>query len=140
MIPAEALAAYLVSQGIGSEVGSGQPWPIYVGHMPDTPDEALCVYDTVGIQHGRIQETGETQEHHGVQIRVRAMSYPVGRNKAVGIAQTLDAILRNTVVVGSDTYFIQSATRTGGIPYLGLEKDGVRRLFTVNALLSLRIL
>jgi hypothetical protein len=137
--PAQVLRAALIIRGQGEliSVDPNTPWPIFVGHLPDEPDNAVCVYDTAGVRDGRIHVTGETIGHPGWQIRVRGGGYDVGYDKMKNVVDSLDTLRQISVVIDSDTYIIAATTRTSGPLSLGQEPDGSRRAgFTVNGTIT----
>lgn len=115
-------------------------WGLYVGMLPDTPDEAICVFNTTGVIQGRIQFTGETIEMHGVQVRIRGRYEEKTYAKARAIAVALDTQIRRTLVtIGSDTYRIFSFNRTSSVIPLGADSPTTkRRSFAVNGIVSVR--
>ena len=141
--PAEVLRQRLLDQGIGVDpvTNPTADFPIYLGQMPDfqgVKDRAIAVYDTAGLNDGRIQRTGETIIHPGMQVKVRHNKYKDGYAKADEISQELDNTPAGTVVTvdGSD-YAINSLNRSSIIP-LGPEPDKRRRhSFTVNLLATI---
>lgn len=132
---AELLRQSLVTATIGTLPSADAAWPIFVNHMPDTPDNAICVYDTAGTTDGRNQRTGATIDHPGFQVKVRSKDHPTGYPKIKAIAAHLDSIKREQVAVSGDDYTIHAATRRGTILPLGQEPDKKRRdAFTVNGI------
>lgn len=127
--PAEVLRAAILAQ---------QPaeWPVYATSMPDKPDQLIVVYDTTPKTFGRYMSTGETVEHPGVQIRVRAATYLLGYQKAKSIARFLDAIARSAIAMDDGyVYTIQAASHRGVIA-MGQEEGTRRDHFSINATLS----
>jgi hypothetical protein len=143
---AQRLVQWLVDEEIGwdpdaDEVANPKAdWPIFLGNMPDNeriPDQAIAVYDTNGLKDGRLME-GPTIRHPGFQIRVRAMDYGVGWQKAQTIEAKLDTLSRVTVQVDGEPYSIKVVSQTGSILVLGQEPEGRRRQgFTINGTATL---
>ena len=101
------------------------------------PVAALCVYNTQGRPHGRTHNDGVTNEHNGVQLRIRADGEDAGYAKALALAAALDAIYRAAVVVNATNYLLHAVHRAGSILPLGPEEGDVRNyLWTINALLK----
>jgi len=138
--PAEVLRAALVAAGVGSLPSDDAAWPIYVGHMPDTPDSAICVYDTSGRSEGRIMSTGETIIKPGFQIRTRAKAHTDGYVKAHAAGVACDGFRNTDIALGGGAgYRLISVSRIGGIASLGVEPEGNRRVgFTLNGTLTYR--
>jgi len=135
--PAEVLRASFVAAGLGvlrSQQEAGA-WPIYVGHMPDDPDAAVCLYDTSGRMDGRVPD--ETITKPGFQLRVRAGDHRTAYTRIQALQQHLDTIYRRTVAVGGDSYIIQAVRQTSTVLALGREPGGERRtLFTLNGTIT----
>jgi hypothetical protein len=136
---AEIIRALIIAGGLGvlySTYPSGI-WPVFVAHLPDTPDSVICVYTTAGVREGRIQTTGQSMGKPGWQVRVRSMDYQDGMNKIQEIAAYFDGVLRDDVDIESDTYIIQAITQTGTIIPLGQNNDKKRRYhFTLNGTIT----
>jgi hypothetical protein len=138
--PADILRTALVDARQGSRISDDPDgeWPIFVGHLPGEPDEAVCIYDTDGVRDGRLSRTGENIDHPGFQIRVRASSYLDAIRKANSLAAYIAGIKRVPVVLNGSDYRIHAVTRTGTLVSLGQEQDTRRRTeFTVNGTLTI---
>ncbi len=151
--PADIIAAYLATQGAGTMPPYSDPaqalqgWPIYIRQMPDgagVPDNAIAVYDTLGVKDGRQLRGGYTFTHEGIQIKVRGIDiYPhaVTQDKIRGIAAILDALLQAPITVDGDDYQIVAFSRG---PPLTLGQDvnanRMRWLVTLNGTVSYRVL
>jgi len=132
--PAKILARWLIAQDFFSLAGD---WPIYVSSLPASPDLAASIYDLPGVPDGRIMTTGERIEHPRIQIKLRALTYPVGWTKLKDVEAALNSILRSEIaIVGDQTYSIQSA-RTGNPFHIGYEPKNRRPLFTINSRLTI---
>lgn len=144
----EVVRQLLVDLGLGTHANDNPQgsWPIYHDHLPDSPNEALCVYNTDGRLQGRTQVDGYMQEFYGIQIMIRALTPKAGTDKARKLAYALDhRILRNQVTVtdhsDSASYLVQAVTRVGNIISLGRETPTTeRRTFTINGVASLYML
>lgn len=135
--PADIIRQLLIDLGLGAATGD---WTIYVSFFPDTPDKAICIYDTAGIFDGRLMENGFRIEHPGIQIQVRAQIYPDLWDKANTIATTLDAQMGTEVIMESaEAYTIHNISRTGAILPIGIEEEGDRRrhYVSINAVITL---
>lgn len=136
--PAEVIQKWLLDESLGvAPPGTVGQWPCYVAGMPETGNQALCVYDTTGILQGRIQRTGETIETFGIQVRVRAMDYETGYAKAVAINEAFDELLRVEVLFETHFYKIQAVSRKTPIIPLGPESGNKRERFTINYLATI---
>lgn len=140
--PADVVRRLLVDLGLGSYPAiPTSSWPIYSSEEPQTPDNVITVFDTVGRRQGRMMIDGAVEEHHGFQIRVRSADDRTGAVKARTIADTIDKeVYRRWVTVDSTTYQVHSLDRSSDVISLGRErgeggkdkKPSQRRIFTIN--------
>jgi hypothetical protein len=136
--PAQILQQLLIDLGVATDVSDDEAWPVYFGLQPETPDDSICTYDTTGVLGGRDQISGEMQEHYGVQIRVRSEGVNDGVIKALELCSQLDTnVKRESVVLGASYYLVWAVTRTSTINSLGTDGTSRRRLWTINALMSI---
>lgn len=158
--PSRIIEEYFILEAFGidpndwpgsGDIPNGQ-WPIYAGRMPDRPDDAINVNDTVGRDFGYTQMDSERQEMYGIQVMIRALDQDVGWRKSQNLAMALDRITRYPVVLssaetGSGTgpgsmgvnYLIHSVFRTTQVIDLGRDTpQGKRQLFTINAIATIR--
>lgn len=139
--PTDVLIAALVVMGVGVYPNSATVpiWPIYADHLPELPDNALCLYDTTGVREGRIMRTGESIRHPGWQIRVRALDAPTAWSKVRAIEKVLDAIRQLEIVLDGERYKIAAVTQTGTPLPLGQETDAKRRdHITINGTITIK--
>lgn len=137
--PAEIIRQFLIDREAGSNPLDAEDWPVFVSFLPSSPDNAICVYDTMGQLDGRIMTTGEQVTHPGVQIYTRGLNYPAVWDKIQAIASALD--LQRASIVATDinhSYKLQNVSRTSDVLSLGIEQEGDRRRYQVviNALLT----
>jgi len=140
--PAEVIRQALVNQSLGvmPSTTQGDDWPAFVGHLPQTPDNAFCVYDTSGRRDGRLMSTGENIDHQGWQIRVRAKDHQTAYAKIKAIVDYLSTIWRSEVDIGSSSFMIHAVSKTGTVIAIGQEQDARRRCeFTLNGTITLSI-
>ena len=137
--PADIIGQLLIDLAIGTDSQSAD-WSVFIQSEPDEPDECITVYDTANVLQGRVQPTGETQEQHGIQIRVRAGTYPTGWAIANSICVKLDTqVNRDIVTIEGSTYNVHSVDRTSGPFHIGKDAPlGKREVFTINATASIR--
>jgi len=138
--PADIVSRLLTAFGYGVDPSVPGEWPVNVAREPNTPDDAITVYDTQGRDDGRTMVDGERQEHHGFQVRVRSMTHPAGYAKARSIADALDqGVLFTQVDVDGTTYTVFAVTRTSDVIAIGKEAElSKRSLFTINAIAAIR--
>ena len=135
--PADILYQALLDLGL---IESSGRWTGYVSFLPNTPDDAVCVYDTAGRIDARLMLTGEQIVHPGVQVRVRGLSYSAVWEKANEIALAMDGLGRIDVALSSsEAYTLINVSRTGDIVPVGIEEENGRRRhhFTINAVITL---
>jgi hypothetical protein len=136
--PADIIRQLLLDLGLVAATGD---WTTYVSFLPESPDNAVCVYDTAGKLDGRVMSTGEQQTHPGIQIRVRGLSYPAVWAKSNAIATGLDSLGRVLIAMSSsEAHTLLNVSRTGDIIPVGMEEEGGRRRhhFTINAVVTLQ--
>lgn len=137
---ADVTREYLIAAGVGTDPTAGGSWPVYVGREPAAPDAAMTVYDTQGLDHGRLMVTGEAVGPDGVQVRIRAATYPAGYAKAAAVRSALEAAYQEEVAPAgaAERYLIHCFSRIGDVIPLGRESDSSRYVFTVNAVTPVR--
>jgi hypothetical protein len=97
----------------------GEAWSVYTGAMPDAPDSVLVLFDTDGVVQTRLLASGRHVGRHGVQLRLRALSYREGFEQAHVAATLLEQMRRRTVQLDDDTYTIDTVIRTSQILSMG---------------------
>lgn len=141
--PAEIICAALAMQGVCSLPGNLTGpltglWPVYVGQLPDSPDNAAAVYDLAGVADGRLMRDGTHVIHPGWQVRVRATDYPTAYNKASAIKTALEGFRNFQVAIVGVSYTIAAITLQGGILSMGMEPDARKRNnFALNGSITL---
>ena len=133
--PSDVIRQLLIDLGIGSESSN---WPIFVSFFPDTPDNAICVYDTAGILDGRLMRSGVQIVHPGIQVQVRGSDYIATESKVWEIALGLDAQKKSVVDVEGNNHIIHNISRNSPF-HLGIQESADRRrhLYSLNALVTL---
>lgn len=99
--PAHDIALYLEEQGVGtfaSELG----WSINVSREPNSPDDAITIYDTGGNEADPENEIYEPT----IQVRVRAESYTDAYSKHNEIRDILIIPTSRTLGASDDTFYI----------------------------------
>lgn len=143
--PSTILQHLLVTMGLGTYPPDAGAWPISATKEPDTPDNCITIYDTVGQIHGRDQIAGDRLEHYGIQFRIRSNNPAVGFPKAKSISTQIDRNVRlESVTIDGTQYIVWAITRTSAViplpPATGGTQvpDTKRRLWTINAIVSIR--
>lgn len=138
--PALVLAQYLVNEGTANPPGGNDVvWPVYVSHTPNKPDDLIGIYLTPGVVGGRWMRTGRKVAFPGVMIRVRAFDDAAGYDKANQIAELLDSTVGRPEVTmeSGEVIRIDNLSRSSSVSYAGLDEEGRRIYYTVNARLTL---
>lgn len=132
--PADILYTWLEVQGVFVS-----PWQAFVAFLPNSPDNAICVFDVEGKPDGRIMATGKVIEHPGVTLQFRSLDYTVGWEKANSVALLLDSLRRVVVDMGSNgAYTLHNVSRYAPVLSLGVEmvNDRRRHLFSINTTIT----
>ena len=137
---ADVIRHLLIDLGHGTLPTTKSSWPVYSDNEPNTPDNAITVYNLTGTSSGRTMIDGELQEHHGIQVRIRSATPTTGFTKSRQIAVGLDTSSNLvSVSIGSSAYRIQTVSRKGDVISLGKDTTNSKRnLFTINAVVALR--
>ena len=139
--PAAVIAYYLINTLSNVEEPNASPtWPLYISSLPDgsnIENNAGCVYDTTGLLDGRIMRTGEVIEHHGIQIKIRAIAYQTGWQKIRETVAYLQKLLNEALSMGGSHFVILNMSRVSPIACIGTDEKR-RFLFTVNFLATIR--
>lgn len=149
--PAAILRQYLISVGIaimpmqdgeltqydqlpGGDPGFGVNTPCYINSTPDEVDQSIEISNNVGVQFGRDQRSGRSQNHLGVKIFVRATDPELGYDLACKVSKALDDFPGNSVVKMPDgeEHYVQSFYSTTTVIPLGEESGKRRQLFVQN--------
>lgn len=139
--PSQIVQKVFIALGLGTQPASGAVWPIYVTSEPDVPDNVITIYDTQGTPQGRAMVTGEIEENHGIQVRLRSTTVQVGRPKLEAIRRAMAmSVYDETVTIDSKIYLLHAFARIGQIIDLGKDATSKRSLFTLNTELTLRVL
>lgn len=136
--PAEIIGRLLIDLAIGTDTDNAD-WRAFIESEPDEPDEVITVYDTANVLQGATQ-FGETQEHHGIQIRIRSGNYPLGWAVVNSLRTLLDTVNNDVVTLGANSYSVHGLHRTSGPFHLGTEQESEREIFTINYTTSLRLI
>ena len=102
---------------------------IYLGDLPDTPDNCIVLYATggLGTLHNIGVATNKAAEQQSIQIRVRNTDYATAVSEANEIKDILDGY--NNTIVNTDLY--QSVFLDSDILSLGKDDRG-RTNLTIN--------
>lgn len=113
-------------------------WHGVIGSKNTSPDNHIVIYDTTGVEQGRVMATGEYLISEGIQILVRGKTYPVGARKIKAIEAKLAEVKNLEVTVGVETITVLSLTLSSRWTFAGNEEQNARKLFTTNWRMALR--
>ena len=134
--PAEVLLQMLIDLDVCSEPGDGGTEG-FCDRMPDRPDQLLTVFNTSGMDNGRVMQ-GERVELEGIQVSVRAQkeedAWTIGQN----VCNSFDSTSMRRVTVNGHQYVIWMIKRTSRVIPIGKDSNSNRMGATVNALVSMR--
>jgi hypothetical protein len=138
----ELLFELLRQEEIGTDPIDKKPWPLFIGNKPDavagvTIADSIALFDIGLPTQGRLQSTGETIGHEGIQIRVTSKTYRAGREKMFEIKEAMDAVVRAEVSFENDTYLIQAVHLLRMPVYIGQDEND-RDSFTLDCSMSSR--
>lgn len=136
--PAEIVQQHLISESYGNSADDDGDWPTFYSSLPDDENEAICVYDAEGLADGRIQRTGETILHFGVQVRVRAKTHTEAWKKVHALLPVLDGTFRALVTVEETIYRIQAIHIIAPPVPWRVADDKMRKSFSVNCLTTIQ--
>lgn len=94
--------------------------PLYIGNMPASPDNAVCIYPTSGYPRSL---SGTMVEEPTFMVKVRNASYPTGYD----LCNTIKDLLHGTKATDG----IMMIQQQGDINGLGQDETG-REEFTIN--------
>jgi hypothetical protein len=134
----DVLRRAFIALGLGADPPA-TPWPIFISNLPNSPNNAVVIYDQTGRDRGRRMVDGERTEMHGIQVVVRSREYKPGWVKARNIAVAFDEFDRYEITIDGHNYLIHSASRTTEVIDAG-EEEGVseNRMFSLNAVVNVR--
>ena len=134
--PARILAQFLVDQG-EAFLTQSVDWCVQVNSMPaEKPDKRIAIYSTFARDAGSIMRTGQTLYHPGLQISVRAPTDEEAFDKIKNIQTKLDALYKDIVAIGGDSYTLQSFETMNPPFFLKQEEKNLRRYYIINGNLT----
>jgi hypothetical protein len=135
--PADIIRQLLIDLGVGLDV-TATDWPAFSQKEPDSPDNVITVFDTMGRDLGRTNPDSVRSERYGIQVRVRGGDIDATGVRARSIAMALDSVVRRPVVLEATLYLILSFVRSGPVLRLGIDAPSSGRwVFVINGLASL---
>lgn len=136
--PACVIQNYLINQGLATNPIDGGSWPVYCGLLPDSPDNAIAVFDTTGISQGKAHVTGETFWNYGIQVMVRSKTESVGSAKVLAIYSDFENLRRHRLTLQGIRWQIDVINLPAGHTLIGYESEASRRrIYTMNLLVPM---
>jgi len=118
------LATYAQTNSIGT-IGS----TLFEGHMPATPDNCVCIYETGGLELDRDIPVEEPT----FQVLIRNKTYAGARAKAASVVTAFQAVRNQTLTA---TYFYYIFAQQS--PYSLGRDENERAEITVNFICKIR--
>jgi hypothetical protein len=87
--PADIIRQLLIDLGVGLDI-TATDWPAFSQKEPDSPDNVITVFDTMGRDLGRTNPDSVRSERYGIQVRVRGGDIDATGVRARSIAMALD--------------------------------------------------
>lgn len=126
--------------GVDPDILPRGSWPVYSTTLPTHPDNLIVVRGTTGRSHGRTMVDGETLNHYGFQVMIRAVDDRIGNRKAEDIRYKMQvAMYQNVITIGASRYLIPCISNIGQVLCLGFDHPNSKRsLFSLNAVSAIR--
>lgn len=147
--PAEIIAQLMDDLGLANleTTGTADPdtdWTVFPIHLPESPEQAILVKDSMGRLHRRSHPTGVAGEHYGIQILARSSQDPATPYRKVkDVLQCFDTEVNRDEVTLSDeddvdrVYRVNAITRVSTVAPAG--NDGRRFLYSGNLIASIEL-
>lgn len=92
--PCDGIKSLLVTASVGASGGSND-WAIYIGRMPDQPDNCICIYPS----SGGAPNPKWLLDYPGIQVIVRGDegNYDAARQKAQDVKDVLTGLPSQTI-------------------------------------------
>lgn len=143
--PSRILATYLWDQcdeAVQPPTADLTEWPLFYSNLPDKPDNALFLYDSGGIEDGRLMASGEKIFHPTLTLLCRCAKSPsLAFNKIQALALFFDTINRrsagNPITMESTVYRLDNVSRQSSPLYVGEEAGTNRFMYSLNLKLTL---
>lgn len=115
-------------------------YQVFVNHMPDTPDQAVLIFDRgLGNLEPRSMKTGEVTTHPVVQVITRGPKSSQSSESASAVASAVWPVLQavyQQVLSGGE--IMQSVTLGNTIGSLGLEPQTRRAMYSQQFRMTIR--
>lgn len=134
---AQILAKVLWELGYLTQPSVVSLWPAYINNLPDVVVNAVALFDTSGVQDGRIMATGEQIVHPGVELLLRSDDLGVIPNPLRTVAAAMDGIKNYALTIDSNSYILRNASRRGEPMFLGRDPDNPWWMWSLNTVLTI---
>ena len=130
--------AHILRQ-LALDLGVATAEECYAGYLPERSGTTFAMFDVPGLMDGRLHESGETIQHPGVQIRVRADRARTAWQRLEAMLEAFDAVTRRPVTTDAGTWIVLAVTRRSGTFALGPDPEDPRgrHHYTATVTLSL---
>src|SRR5438105_3032502 len=109
--PADELGQYLGSGPAGLALTLGTN--LFVGRLPDQPDNCVAVYETGGTMPLMVIGTPDVKiDRPGFQVRVRDESYTTGEQTITKCFKALQGVYNTTLISGGGIWKLLYATHS----------------------------
>jgi len=136
--PAQIFQQLLADLSLGSLPDDMNDWPVYVGGIPDAPEELIVVSDAGGVS-GSKGMTGQKTDYGAVQVRARSIEYDTVWQKIEAVRAALDSsVYKTSVTVDSTSYIVVNFSRTGPITFMGVDPNTRAFNFVLNGRATIR--
>lgn len=120
---ARDVALFLDAESVGAFPPASSGWAISVAQEPASPDDAITVYDTGGLE----PDTDELDVFRPtIQVRVRSRDYEGARAKHEVIRELL--IMQQPLVLATSSVLVSASSEIAGIG----RDDNNRHILTAN--------
>ena len=140
-----ASPAHVLSEALKRPIANGgllYTQPLFVGTVPDQPENLLVIYNTSPVLNGRLHKTGRSVIKPGIQVYARATKTTSMAASEVAFARLqmiqtwMDGVRQLIVPVGGESYKIHAIRQASGIVAVGLTEKNTYES-TLNVVLSL---
>lgn len=137
--PSAIIAAYLISEGLGTRQSDDDDWPMFISSMPDIAKDCSAVYDTSPLIEGKLMRGGVVVEHYGIMVKVKSDDYETGWSQITRMMTVLDELLNVEIELSENLYLLKGCTRRSGPQFIGQDTETRKSLFTMNYTITINI-
>lgn len=141
--PSRIIAALLIAGGQGADpaISPVGAWPVYANTEPDTPDNCITITNTEGSSDGRDMDSGELDQHWGLQFRFRGTTNPITLAKVMAVRNWIaKSVFQTKVTVEGTVYTVWSLNKISSPIDLNKDKPNtMRSIYTINCTSPIRL-